>query len=264
MEKNNNIKNHQIIKQENPSVQAVDRAIILLKLIADSSNPISINELIEKTNLNRTTVWRLVGTLENHDLVERDPITKGYQIGYATVRMANLAPQYHSLVRRSRWIMEKLRDESQETVLLSVPKHFATLTIEQIDPNHSIRLVDYVNAYLPLHCTSNGKMLLSYFSKEELDIFLKKPLEKVTTLTITDPNKLREEIKDIKENGISFCLGELDENENGICAPIIDKKQNLVGFLNVCGPSFRFTEEKMSAIKNRLVEACKRISENLD
>jgi IclR family transcriptional regulator, KDG regulon repressor len=264
MKKNNELSNKEKNKQESSSVQAVGRALSLLQLVAESHNPISVGDLAEKSNMNRTTVWRLIGTLENYGYVERDPLTKGYQLGYAANRLAAQATNYGSLIRRARKSMEKLREETQETVLLSVPKHYGTLTIDQIDPAHSVRLVDYVNAYLPLHCTSNGKLLLSLLPPEELDILLEQPLEKVTPLTITNRKQLLEEIDLVRRRGIATSVGELDENENGISAPIFDQRHNLVAFISVCGPSFRFTKEKMAALTDRLIGAAQEITKYLD
>jgi IclR family transcriptional regulator, KDG regulon repressor len=264
MKKNNELPNKEKNKQEASSVQAVGRALSLLQLVAESHNPISVGDLAEKSNMNRTTVWRLIGTLENYGYVERDPLTKGYQLGYAANRLAAQATNYGSLIRRARKSMEKLREETQETVLLSVPKHYGTLTIDQIDPAHSIRLVDYVNAYLPLHCTSNGKLLLSLLPPEEVDILLDQPLEKITPFTITNRNQLLDEIDLVRRRGIATSVGELDENENGISAPIFDQRNNLVAFISVCGPSFRFTKEKMAELTDRLIGAAQEITKYLD
>jgi IclR family transcriptional regulator, KDG regulon repressor len=265
MKKNNELENKEKTKQENSSVQAVGRALSLLQLVAESHHSVSIGELVEKSNMNRTTVWRLIGTLENFGYVERDPITKGYQLGITANRLAAQATNhYGSLIRRARRSMEKLREETQETVLLSVPKHTGTLTVDQIDPVHSVRLVDYINAYLPLHCTSNGKLLLSMLPPEELDIVLREPFEKVTPYTITDREHLLEEIQKVRRQGIATAVGELDENENGISAPIYDQQKNLIAFISVCGPSFRFTKEKMFALSDRIIAAAQEITKHLN
>lgn len=264
MKKNNELPNNQKNKQDNSSVQAVDRALFLLQVVAESTHPISIGELVEKSNMNRTTVWRLIGTLENLGFVERNPITKGYELGYAANRLAAHATNYGSLIRRSRRSMEKLRDETHETVLLSVPKHNGTLTVDQIDPEHSIRVVDYVNAYLPLHCTSNGKLLLSLMPPKELEILLSQPLEKVTPFTIHNRDQLLKEIEMVQRRGIATSFGELDENENGISAPIFDQRNNLVAFISVCGPNFRLTKEKITALTDRILDAAQEIRTYLD
>jgi IclR family transcriptional regulator, KDG regulon repressor len=264
MEKKNELQTKNKTKQENSSVQAVGRALSLLQNVAESNHPVSIGELVEKSNMNRTTVWRLIGTLENFGFVERDPVTKGYQLGYAANRLAAQATNYSSLIRRARRTMERLRDETQETVLLSVPKHYGTLTVDQIDPEHSIRVVDYVNVYLPLHSTSNGKLLLSTFPSDELDIFLQQPLEKITPFTITSREALIEDVERIRKQGVATSVGELDESENGISAPILDQRNNLVAFLSVCGPSFRFTQERMEAITDLVIRSAQEIGTYLE
>ncbi|MED1204555.1 IclR family transcriptional regulator [Heyndrickxia acidicola] len=245
-------------------MQAVDRALTLLKLVADNNAPILIGDLVNKSNMNRTTVWRLLATLEQHDFIERDPLTKGYCIGYAASRLGAGTDQYAPLVRRARPSMERLREETGESVLLSVPKHFGTLTIDQIDSPHSVRLIDYVNVLLPLHCTSNGKLLLSRLSNDELHtLFQQQPLEKMTQFTITDHEQLLKEVELVHKNGFGTSLGELDESENGISAPILDKQKNLIAFLSLCGPNFRFTKDRVLASAPLIISEAQRISQNL-
>jgi IclR family transcriptional regulator, KDG regulon repressor len=245
------------------SVQTVDRAITLLKIIANSRSPVSLAELVEQTGLNRTTVYRLLSTLEKHDLVEREIATKGYQIGYETTRLVDGSTKYAPLIRRSLASMERLRDIFDESVLLGVPKAFQVLTIAQLNTNHSIRIVDYVNLTSPLHCSSNGKILLSTFSDEELDIFLERPLEKLTPFTITDPDELRKELQIVRERGFGTTFGELDENENGISAPIKDKDENIVAFLSIAGPGFRFTKDKVLSAALHVISTANEISKKL-
>jgi IclR family KDG regulon transcriptional repressor len=249
--------------QDISSVQSVDRAITLLKIIAESRSPILIGDLAEQTNLNRTTVYRLISTLESHDLVERDTFTKGYQLGYASTRLVIGSAQYAPLIRHAFVSMERLRDEIQESVLLSVPKPLGVLTIEQINPSNSVRIADYVNMTSPLHCTSNGKILLSRFSQNELVRFLQRPIDKITPFTNTNPEHLRNEIGLVNERGYGTTFGELDENENGLSAPILDQNNKLVALITVAGPSFRFTKEKVLASVQSVVSSAKEIAKTL-
>ncbi|OKL35616.1 IclR family transcriptional regulator [Domibacillus mangrovi] len=252
-------------KQEVSSVQAVDRALKLLTLIADSNTPVLAADLAVKANLNRTTVWRLLATLEGQDFIERDPFTKGYQLGYASTKLISGMDQYNPLIRRARRAMEQLLEKVHESVLLSVPKTFGVLTIDQINPsNQSIRVADYINSTMPLHGTSNGKLLLSYLSQNELDILLDRKLEQFTLHTITDREKLYEEIELIRKQGFATNFLESDENENGISAPILDKQGNLVSFLSVSGPSFRFSKEKVLSWAPTVIASAKEITHNLE
>ncbi|MFC0525180.1 IclR family transcriptional regulator [Pontibacillus salicampi] len=250
--------------KEEQSVQSVVRAIQILEAVVEHMEPITIQELVEKTNLNRTTVWRLLVTLENLHYVERDPITKGYQIGYAPNRLFAKTDVHGPLVRRARPLLEKLRDETDETVHLSVPKHNGTLTVDQIDAPRSIRVINYVNRFLPSHCTSNGKVLLSRLSNEELHILLDRSLEKVTPYTITTAKELMQEIEWVRKHGYGLAIREWDESENGISAPILSEQQELIGFVSVLGPYFRLPKEKMTQMAETIQQTAHSIAKELN
>lgn len=255
--------NIQLNKNQENTVQSVDRAIQLLNFIADSSDPVLINELVDQTNMNRTTVWRLLTTLESHDFIERDPLTKGYQLGYGASRLAWGERKYDSLVRRIRPRLERLMEETNETVFLSVPKHFGILTVDQIDPPHSVRVVNYMNSILPLHCTSNGKIWLSSLSEADLHNTLQRSLEKHTSFTMTEPERLQKDLETIRKRGFGTSFGELDESENGVSAPIFDNRGQIIAFISVSGPIFRFTQEKILELGPRLIEMADDISRDL-
>lgn len=263
MDKKNHIGQKTKLKKETSSVQAVDRALSLLRFIGEASSPVSISEIANHTGLNRTTAWRLVGSLENQGFVEKDPVSKGYQLGYAVYQLVSQNDSYGPLIRRARPTMERLKEESGETVLLGVPKNNGILTIDQINTDQTIRLIDYSNAITPLHCTSNGKILLSLLPDKELDVLLEKPLKQYSKNTITDPEKLRIELQEIRVQKIGLTIGELDENENAISAPIFDKNKNLVALITIGGPSFRLKKEDLLLWRDRILEAAKQIGDQL-
>lgn len=259
----NNQQNSNLSKGSS-SVQAVERALMLLKFIGEMSTPLSIGEISKQTGLNRTTVWRLIGSLENQGFVEKNPVTKGYQLGYTIYQLVSQNDPYGPLIRRARQTLEKLKEESGETVLLSVPKNNGILTIDQINTDQTIRLIDYSNTISPLHCTSNGKVLLSLLPEKELEFLLEQPLKQYSKNTITDPEKLREEIENTRIQKVGLCIGELDENENAISAPIFDNKKNVIAFITIGGPSFRFPKEMLLSWRDSLLEAAKNIEEQLN
>src|SRR5919201_6894677 len=96
-------------------IQAVDRAAALLKAVAASAHPASAQELAEACGLNRSTAWRLLATLEQHGLVERDAVTQRYGVGYALLGIA-AAADHDPLTRRARPALEQLARETGETV----------------------------------------------------------------------------------------------------------------------------------------------------
>src|SRR5215475_12856685 len=104
-------------------IQAVDRAVLLLKSVADSTTPPTVLELAQACGINRSTAWRLLRTLEYHGMVDRDAITQRYTIGYGAISVA-AAVTDDALVRRVRPLIEKLAVSTGESVTLAVAKRF--------------------------------------------------------------------------------------------------------------------------------------------
>src|SRR5688500_9786182 len=102
-------------------VQAVDRAIALLKAVAASERPATAVELADACALNRSTAWRLLATLEHHGVVERDPVTHGYGLCYVATQLAVSGGQ-EALVRRARPALRRLCEATGELVTLAVAR----------------------------------------------------------------------------------------------------------------------------------------------
>src|SRR5204862_2311399 len=87
-------------------VQSVERAVALLKSTAASPHPASVWELARTCGVNRSTAWRLLGTLEAQGLVERDPVTQRYTVGHEAIQIAGAA-DYDGLARRVRPVLQR-------------------------------------------------------------------------------------------------------------------------------------------------------------
>lgn len=248
------------ISRDSNHVQAVDRALLLLKYIAGQEQPVSLSRLCEISGLNRTTVWRLLCTLEDNGFVDRSPNAPEYELGLAAINLStSLSQQSAPLIRRAHPVMQELVDLSEESVLLSVCRFSGIAAIDQIDPPQSICLKNYLNIITPLHCSSTGKVLLSHMPSAELDAYLRQPLEAVTEYTITDPILLRRQLRDAARNGYATVEGELSTDENGISAPLLSGG-HLLALLSIGGPGYRLTAQRMRELAPALTEASRKIS----
>lgn len=156
----------------NNSVQSVERALNILLIIADETLPVSIARIVECSGLNRTTVWRLLVTLEDCGFVEKDPISKGYLLGYNASRLcSDIMDNYAPLIRLAKPYMDKLLDEINEDILLTVPRFGGMLTIYQLHSDNAVLIRDYSMMLSQFHSSSNGKIYLSFLEPEELRIY---------------------------------------------------------------------------------------------
>ena len=194
-----------------PRIQSVDRAIRLLKAVADSPVPPTLPMLAGAARVNASTAWRLLATLQDHGLVARR--RGGYVVGYSAVRIAAAADD-HVLASIARPLLERLAEETQEAVSLSVPRHGTIVAIDHVAGPRVVS-AGWIGDHLPLHCTSNGKLLLASWPPDELKAFLAEPLTALTPHTITDPDALRDDLALIRRRGYGV---EVEEFEIGLHA----------------------------------------------
>jgi len=243
--------------------QAVDRTLLLLRCVGEASGGISLSELCQMANLNRTTVWRLASALEDHGFIERDPATKRYRLGLAaTALSARALANDESLVAICRPDMVQLLHRTSESVLLAVPRHGGSMTVAQLDSPHAVRLKPYLRSVDPLHCSSTGKVLLSAMPDDEVSAVLGAALERRTAETVTDPAAIRAELAMTRSRGFAMVCAELADNENGISTGIY-QQERVVAVLNVSGPSFRFTKDVMLQLAPELTERAAALSMRL-
>ena len=217
-------------------VQSVQRAAALLEAIADSAEPRTAPELAERCGLNRSTAWRILATLEEEGLVERDPASNRYSIGPAAARLAAAAND--SLPRAARPHLEELSRRTGETVSLAVPQRLQLVYVDQVQAPH-VMAADWLGRAVPLHATSTGKALLATLPPEELDAALTRSLPQFTDRTITDPAELRAELDRTKRRGYAVSRGELETALWGASAAVKDRNERAVAVVSVWGSTGR-------------------------
>ena len=246
-----------LVRIVNGSVQAVDRAAALLKAVANSARPATALELARSCNLNRSTAWRLLATLERQGLVERDPVTQRYSVGYAIFRIA-ASDDHDPLVRRAHPMIERLASETRATVSLAVAKRFNLVYVDQVDEPRALS-PNWLGRSLPLHATSGGKAFLAWLPKEERDAILTGRLQRYTSTTVTERRRLEQELAADRRRGYSTCLGELEETLWGVSSAVLDQRERPIAVVNVWGPSNRLTAERLPTVGAKTARAAEEI-----
>jgi len=228
------------------TIQSVDRAAALLKAVANSRQPVTVVELAAQCGLNRSTAWRLLATLAAQGLVDRDPVTQRYSVGYAIFQLA-AAGDHDAFVRRAHPVLEQLAGETGETVSLAVTKSFSLVYVHQVDAP-TIMSPNWLGREVALHATSSGKAFLAWLPKEERDVLLARGLERFTDTTVTDREQLEEELVAARRDGFSVCAGELEETLYGASAPVLNDRERPIAIVSVWGPNHRVPAERLPAI----------------
>jgi DNA-binding IclR family transcriptional regulator len=238
-------------------IQAVDRAVALLKSVAASSTPPTVLELARECGINRSTAWRLLRTLEHHGLVDRDPITQRYTVGYGATSVA-AAVTDDALVRRVRPVLGKLAAATGESVTLAVAKRFNLVYVDQVDPPN-VMVPNWLDKPLPLHATSGGKAFLAWLRPDERDAILPAELPRYTTHTITDRAQLEREFAEVRKIGYALCVREYEEFSSGASAAVLNTRQYPIAVINVWGPAPRNPMKKLHEVGREAVQTAEEV-----
>ncbi len=238
--------------------QSVGRALTLLRLVADSREQVTVASLAASCGLNRTTTWRLLTELESHGFVTRLR-DGGFALGPTAMLLGNTATgRFDPLVRVALPSMETLREQTAETVILSVPYGGGVMTVEQLDSPQTVRLRNYVYEISPLTLSSPGRALLASYPPEQLATVLTAAVLPEGT-TQADLVAFTAALAQARRDGYATVVEDLAPGESGIAAAIT-VQGHVVGLLNVSGPSTRLPLEGLRAIGPLLKDACARVS----
>ncbi|MEV4320122.1 IclR family transcriptional regulator [Actinocrispum sp. NPDC049592] len=228
-------------------MQSLERAIALLHAVAESSpEGESVANLAIQCGLNRATAWRLLSTMELHSLVERDPGTNRYAIGFAITRMASAAG-VDGLVRRAHGIIQRLSEQTGETAALAVVRRLGMTYVDEVSPP-VVLSAKWLGRRVPLHATSTGKALLAWLPSAEVASLLAGPLTAYTDTTIADMPRLVEELERTRIRGFGVCAGELEPNLYGVSAPVLDGRGRPYAVVSVWGSKDRVPPTRFDAL----------------
>jgi DNA-binding IclR family transcriptional regulator len=243
-------------------IQAVDRAVALLKSVAASPTPPTVLELARECGINRSTAWRLLRTLEHHGLVDRDPTTQRYTVGYGAISVA-AAVTDDALVRRVRPLLARLAAATGESVTLAVAKRFNLVYVDQVDPPN-LMVPNWLDKPLPLHATSGGKAFLAWLGPDERDAILPPELPRYTAHTITDRDQLEREFAQVRTMGYALCAREYEEFSSGASAAVLNTRQSPIAVVNVWGPAPRNPVKRLHEIGREAVRIAEEVRALLD
>jgi len=240
-------------------VQSVDRAVALLEAVAaapPAGAPLA--ELAAGCGLNRATAWRLLATLEENGLVDRDPAGGRYTVGFAAARIG-AAAGVGGLVRRARPVLVRLSGATGETADLAVVQRHGLTYVDEVAPS-SVLTANWLGRHVPLHATSSGKAWLAWLPPDEAEALLDGPLARFTPATLTSRPALRAELRATRERGYGVCVGELESRLYGVSAPVLDGGGRPAAVLSVWGPSDRVREERFPELGALAVAAAGEIA----
>jgi DNA-binding IclR family transcriptional regulator len=244
------------------SVQSVDRAISVLEILARDGWS-GVTEIARELDVHKSTVSRLVATLEARGLVEQHPGSQKYRLGFALARLAAGVSRQADLVDAARATCEELSAAADETVNLAVLQDGQVTSIEQVNLSSSVIAVDWVGQPHPLHVTASGKVFLAFGHDELLATTLRGGLAPHTARSLTDPEELRVQLGVVRSRGYATTAGELERGLHAAAAPVRDAGGAVVAAIVVSGPEYRLPLDRLERLGEQVRDAADEVARRL-
>jgi DNA-binding IclR family transcriptional regulator len=246
-----------------PFIQSLDRGLVILQWVARSRHPVSLGELAEQLDIDRSSAFRLAHTLRRRGFLSCPPGRKDYVLGSS---MWTLSRQYdwsNMLIKVADPELKQLATQINETAHLAIREGKSALFVDSAHATHVIAVAGQTGELVPLHCTAHGKALIADADERELHSqFGPGPLQMYTKNTITTIKGLAKECAAIRERGYATDESEYTGEMRCVAAPI-RVGNDIVGSIGISAPSARFAKSLYNDYGTKIRNVATRIGDAL-
>jgi IclR family acetate operon transcriptional repressor len=243
-----------------PGSSTVDKALTLLSFFSEQRPFVGLSELSRLSGFNKATTLRLLASLEAKGFVEQSPETKEYHLGPAVLRYAQVREASFPLKNAVQSILEQLVERTGETAHASVIAGDSLANIGQVESRRSNRVIIDPGEALPFHATASGIAFLAFAKPEIVEAAVARGLTAHTAYTITDPEKLRERIRQARADGFARSSESYEEEVVGFAAPHFGPSGEVSGAVAVALPKARATAEAELTVVAEIRDAARRLT----
>lgn len=241
---------------------SLEKALKVLEALwrAPNGKGVSIRDLAHQTSLPPSTVHRFLQGFRQYDLVEQDEATRDYRLGYKILLMGLKVRSGLDVTREAHPILEQLSTATGEDAFLVIPRGNVGIFLQGVEGSHPIRVVETYGAQIPLHCGASRKAILAFKDDAWIEDYIRRGLTSLTEKSITNPDKLWAEIRQIRQQGYATSSGEYTEYAFGVAAPVRDFTGTVVASIGIIGLQMRYTEENLPLFISEVKKAGRGLS----
>lgn len=236
--------------------QSVERALGVLRGIAEADEDLGVSEIANRTGLSVSTAHRLVQALRAAGLVAQDERSERYHLGPGSVALGRRAEARLGFDR----LLPHLRDlggRTGESISLGTRVGTEMLVVLHVDSAHPLRFDQPPGLRVPIHASAIGKVLLAFAADPADEIRALGPLSAVTAATLTDPVALLEDVMRTRRRGWALNDGERDVGVRTVAAPLLGTDGAAWAGVAIQGPAVRLPDARVEEFAGLLVETAR-------
>ncbi|MBJ6362801.1 IclR family transcriptional regulator [Paenibacillus sp. GCM10012307] len=228
------------MEEHKSTVRAVERALDILLCFTDGTD-LAMTEIAERVGLHKSTVHRMLATLEERGFIARDSASDRYRLGMRIWELSTHLSNNDDPAIILLPEMERLRDELGETVSLYIRDGDDRLRVQAVQSGQAIRRVAPVGARLPLYVGASSKVLIAFAEEADREVLMNGK----SWPTGFDRKQLEEQLEEIRRIGYATSVEEREAGAAAVATPIFHRSGKLAAALSVSGPASRLTLKKM-------------------
>jgi DNA-binding IclR family transcriptional regulator len=245
------------------TITAVKHALDVLRCFSGRDICLGVTELATRVGLHKSSVSRIVATLEDAQFLERDVATGRFKIGLGLVALSAPALVNLRLDDVVRPFLRDLAVRAGETASFNIWDGAAAVCIDQERSSHTIAYLAPLGFRRPAHCTAAGKALLAHAAPADVEKIVGGSLHRFTARTIVTSKALEAELVKVRQQGYAVNTGEYGGDVGAIAAVIRGTSKNLVGAIALTVPIYRFQRKRRLELKDIVVDAAQQLSRRL-
>jgi DNA-binding IclR family transcriptional regulator len=251
----------EFLESQDFRLPAVDRAMSLFELLARSQNGMTLSELSRKLNIPKSTTHYLIYTLVSRGYVQRGRDGRHFLLGLRLADVASASPAELHLRTLAMPYLRQVGTRVNLTATVTVLRGAEAVIIAKVDSFHDVGGGAWIGRHIDLHCTAQGKALISAMTEAELDkLFGGRELARFTAKTISSLSALKSHLCQVRENGFASNDEEQVAGVRAVAAPVVDADGAVVAAVSVRGSTQQIPVARFPQLGREMIAVSKEIS----
>lgn len=246
------------------TLQTFEKGLQVLEALAESGQQgVALADLARQLGFHKSSLYRLVTTLQQRGYVERKAEDDCYRLGLRILSLASSQLNDLGLHRIGFPYLKELSRQVHDTIHLVALDRDKAVTVDRIEGDSPLSLRTQIGTRRPLYCTAVGKAMLAFLDQAAVTRELEAGLSAVTPQTITDPKRLVAELQEIRAKGYALDDEEYTVGVRCVAAPVFDYRGEALGAVSLSAPAFRTTMPQVIELAIPVSRTARLISERL-
>ncbi len=247
-----------------PVSRSVQRALEIFELILGRGEPVTVADVVTDVGIPKSSAYELIRTLAQAGYIERTPVTGTYALGRKLYELGMAYRSQVDLLKEGGRVVEALRDETGETVQLSVLENGMMLALVKEESHQPIRIISRVGSRVPVNWAAAGRLLVSDLDDDALRSTLAAhSVPSPTRKAPTDIDRLMTQVREFRAQGYGVELGEANEHAGCVAAPVVNAAGKCIAAISVVAPEIRLQEDRRERLIVAVIDAAATLSSRL-